>query len=175
MTILLQRITSKAVRRMAVNGPTELSSREVVIFLIFGTPNQNAFQNSHKAVILSEAPRRSIAQHRVYGAESKSLSRAKPREPRGCLFADALQSFPATKTGKKSKKSQPPTGAYPDFLLRGTANGHVCGFPQRKPHEVRQRHQPRQEIRGSVVEGPFDRLRAGSAVSLSVLTQTLCP
>src|SRR5271155_4183369 len=31
-------------------------------------------------------------------------------------------------------------------------NGHVCGFPQRKPHEVRQRHPRRQEIRGSAVE-----------------------
>jgi hypothetical protein len=52
------------------NGPplsatlSFLSSREVVTFLIslvFGTPNQNVFQNSHKTVILSEAPRESIA------------------------------------------------------------------------------------------------------------------
>ena len=38
-------------------------------------------------------------------------------------------------------------------------SSHVCGFQQGKPHEVRQRHQPQQEIRGSVAEG--------SAVSLS--------
>jgi hypothetical protein len=59
------------------------------MFLIFGTPNRNVFQNSHKTVmltardlfdflvfctphhktvILSEAPRGSIAQQRVYSA-----------------------------------------------------------------------------------------------------------
>ena len=40
-----------------------LSSPEVVTSLdfgAFGVPNQNVFQNSHKAVILSEAARRSI-------------------------------------------------------------------------------------------------------------------
>ena len=33
-------------------------------------------------------------------------------------------------------------------------NARVCGFQYGKPHEVRQRHQARQEIRGSVVERP---------------------
>src|ERR1700679_39558 len=33
-----------------------------------------------------------------------------------------------------------PTGADPDFLHRGTAQGYVCGF-LRKPHEVRRCHQ----------------------------------
>ena len=42
-----------------------------LISLVFGTPNQNVFQNSHKTVILSEAPRGSIASQRVYSAESK--------------------------------------------------------------------------------------------------------
>jgi len=46
-------------------------------------------------------------------------------------------------------------------------NVHVCGFPLRKPHEVRQRQQVRQEIRGSAVEGP--------AVSLPVLPQNRHP
>src|ERR1700689_2709269 len=32
-------------------------------------------------------------------------------------------------------------------------NGHVCGFLQGKPHEDCQRHQVRQEIRGSAREG----------------------
>jgi hypothetical protein len=38
-----------------------------------------------------------------------------------------------------------PTGANLDFLLRGT---------HQQPHEVRQRHEGRQEIQGSVAEGP---------------------
>jgi hypothetical protein len=33
------------------------------------------------------------------------------------------------------------TGAYPDFLLRGIKDGHVCGPGQPGPHEVSQRHQ----------------------------------
>jgi hypothetical protein len=39
--------------------------------------------------------------------------------------------------------------ARPDFLLRSTSQDRVCGFLQGRPHAVRQRHQPRQEIRGS--------------------------
>jgi hypothetical protein len=46
-----------------------------------------------------------------------------------------------------------PTGADPDFLHRSTRQGDVCGF-LRKPHEVRQRHNPGQEIRGCAGEGP---------------------
>ncbi len=38
-------------------------------------------------------------------------------------------------------------------------NARVCGFQQGKPHEVRQRHPPQQEIRGSVVEGSAVSLR----------------
>jgi hypothetical protein len=37
----------------------------------FCTPQPDVFNLHHKAVILSEAPRRSIAYRRVYGAESK--------------------------------------------------------------------------------------------------------
>ncbi len=44
------------------------------------------------------------------------------------------------------------TEANPDFLPRSTGNDRVCGFQQGKPHEVRQRHQDQQEIRGSGVE-----------------------
>jgi hypothetical protein len=40
-----------------------------------------------------------------------------------------------------------PAPAYPDFLLRSTRQDRVCGFLQGKPHAVRQRHQPLQEIR----------------------------
>ena len=60
------------------------------------------FKHPGKAVILpapacrgSEALRRSIANRGLYSAESKSLSRAWPREPRQCSLADALGSFPA--------------------------------------------------------------------------------
>jgi hypothetical protein len=42
-----------------------------IAFCGFDPPNQKIFQNPHKAVILSEAPRRSIAKQRVSGAESK--------------------------------------------------------------------------------------------------------
>jgi hypothetical protein len=53
------------IHRNLLEIPTfPLSSRAVVtflIFLVFGTPNQDVFQNSHKTVILSEAPRGSIA------------------------------------------------------------------------------------------------------------------
>ena len=41
------------------------------------------------------------------------------------------------------------TGANPDFCYGALTNGRVCGFQQGKPREVRQRHQLRQEIRGS--------------------------
>ena len=46
----------------------------------------------------------------------------------------------------------PRTGANPDFLSRWTRQSRVCAFPQRKAHELHQRHQPPQEIRGSAVE-----------------------
>jgi hypothetical protein len=36
----------------------------------------------------------------------------------------------------------------PDFLLRSTSHDALAACSQRKPHEVAQRHQPRQEIRG---------------------------
>jgi hypothetical protein len=42
----------------------------------------------------------------------------------------------------------------PDFLHRDTRDDHVCGSPQREEHAAHQRHGSRQEIRGSVVEGP---------------------
>jgi hypothetical protein len=41
--------------------------------------------------------------------------------------------------------------AHTDFLPRSTGNVRVCAFPYRKSHEVRQRHQPPQEIRRSGV------------------------
>jgi hypothetical protein len=40
----------------------------------------------------------------------------------------------------RRKKFVIPTGANPDFLLRCRRQGRVCGFPQRKPHEVRGTH-----------------------------------
>jgi hypothetical protein len=37
----------------------------------------------------------------------------------------------------------------PEFLLRCPEQIHVCGLLQGRPHEVRQRHQPRQEFGGA--------------------------
>jgi len=42
--------------------------------------------------------------------------------------------------------------AYPDFRPRSTRQGRVCAFLSGKAHDVCQRHQLLQEIRGSVVE-----------------------
>jgi hypothetical protein len=39
----------------------------------------------------------------------------------------------------------------PGFPVRGSAQDCVCGFQYGKPHEVRQRRQGLQEIRGSAV------------------------
>ena len=47
-----------------------------------------------------------------------------------------------------------PTGADPDFLLRAASDDNVCGSLQGEPHADHQSHGSRQEIRGSVVEGP---------------------
>jgi hypothetical protein len=44
------------------------------------------------------------------------------------------------------------TGAYPDFLSRCAGQDRVCAFLLRKAHDVCQRHQHPQEIRGSAVE-----------------------
>jgi hypothetical protein len=38
--------------------------------------------------------------------------------------------------------------AVPDFLYSAPSNGHVCGPGQPGPHEVHQRQQTSQEIRG---------------------------
>jgi hypothetical protein len=50
-------------------------------------------------------------------------------------------------------------GANPDFLLRGVRHDRVCGFLHGKPHEARQRHQSRQEIRGTWGTPPHHRPR----------------
>jgi hypothetical protein len=65
------------------------------LFSCFCISSELYFISPNKAVILSEALRRSIANRALYGAESKSLSRAQPREPPRCSLADALASFPA--------------------------------------------------------------------------------
>jgi hypothetical protein len=59
------------------------------------------------------------------------------------------------------------TGAYPDFLPRSTGNDRACAFLYGKAHDVCQRHQPLQEIRGSAVEK--------SAVSFWVLRTLFAP
>jgi hypothetical protein len=52
-------------------GPATAVHRTVA--LSFVIPQPDVFNLHHKAVILSEAPRRSIAYRRVYGAKSKDL------------------------------------------------------------------------------------------------------
>jgi hydrogenase maturation protease len=50
-------------------------------------------------------------------------------------------------------------------------NDHECGFPQRKPHEVHQRHQSQQEILGSGVEGPA--VQQNLRIELTIIAETL--
>jgi len=60
--------------------------------------------------------------------------------------------------------------AYPDFLLRSTRRDRVCGFRQGKPHGVRQRHQPRQEIRSTWDDdGLFPLLSQDGSTALTLL------
>jgi len=54
-------------------------------FSVFGTPNQKVFQNFHKTVILSEAPRGSIAL-------TEGLQRV-VEGPRECLLAMLFTAF----------------------------------------------------------------------------------
>ena len=55
-------------------------------------------------------------------------------------------------------------------------DNHECGFPQRKPHEVHQRHQSQQEIRGSGVEGPAvkQNLRLDLTIGAEMLQDGVC-
>src|SRR6266851_9580793 len=56
--------------------------------------------------------------------------------PRGCLLADALHSFPATKTMREIKKSQPPREAdlsRPAPARRGACRGGICSSLHRRP------------------------------------------
>ncbi len=62
--------------------------------------------------------------------------------------------------------------AYPVFLLRSTRQNRVCGFLQGKPHAGRQRHQPRQEIRGTWDDnGLFPMLSQKGATALNSVSQ----
>src|SRR6202035_2278229 len=99
----------------------------------------------HKAVILSEAPRRSIAYRTVYRAKSKDPGDAcwkmlfgAFRPQTGKLKVTSSERSRATVCG--SLYRQPirdgsatlsfviPTGANPNFLPRGTGQGRVCAF-----------------------------------------------
>jgi hypothetical protein len=78
------------------------------------------FKLPDKAVILSEALRRSIAKQRLYGAESK--------DPGDACWQMLLGAFRPQTTGEE-EKSQTPTVANPDFLPHRTRNIHDCAFP----------------------------------------------
>ena len=87
------------------------------------------------------------------------------------ISADSTHQFSGGATAGLSIQLHHYQGAAPPFTLSSRpertriscyaalTNARVCGFQYGKPHEVLQRHQARQEIRGSVAEG--------SAVSLS--------
>jgi hypothetical protein len=47
----------------------------------------------------------------------------------------------------------------PDFLLRDIRQDRMCGFLRGKPHTARQRHQPRQEIRGGASFATFNKFK----------------
>jgi hypothetical protein len=154
------------------------------IFLCFLRIQPLYFKPPDKAVILSEAPRRSIANRELYGAESK--------DPGDACWQMLLGAFrPQTTTeNKKSQTPSVPEGSavprtspanakyYAQTKLssrpeRTRISCHAaldktaCApFLKRKAHDVCQRNQHPQEIRGSAVER--------SAVLL-LLTQTLKP
>src|ERR1700684_3546043 len=69
------------------------------------------------------------------------------REAMGRLTASStLGSFPAADDGCPISRSF--FARCPDFLYAASSNGHLCGFHRGKPHEVHQRQQTSQEIRG---------------------------
>src|SRR5882757_1017207 len=115
---------------MCSDVPSILRGCDLLISLVFGKPNQNVFQNSHKtvilracdfvdlsvflhtqpdvfnlvhkAVILSEALRRSIANRGLYSAESK--------DPGDACWQILLGAFRPQPT-PEDKKSQTPSKA----------------------------------------------------------------
>ncbi len=102
--------------------------------------------------------------------QTEVSSRPKRSEVEGpAVCPSALPSFPEQTRTSTPNRIVIPTEAYPDFLPRCTGQDRVCALPQRRAHELRQRHQIQQEIRGSEVEGPAVPCRyepnfAGSAV-----------
>jgi hypothetical protein len=127
---------------------------------------------------LSSRPERSV----VEGPAVRSTSIQIDRKSRLFIRSEAEGSLAFTTKVRGKNKFVIPTGAYPDFLPHSTGNGRVCVFPQRKAHEVCRSDQPRQEIRGSVVEtccfstsNQLDRkhrLLTGSAAEGSAVPRT---
>jgi hypothetical protein len=74
----------------------------------------------------------------------------------------------------KQKRGVIPTGAYPDFLPCWARQSPRVRPSVRKAHEVYQRYQVQQEIRGSVVEGPAVLLRSRIALHESRRPHLLC-
>jgi hypothetical protein len=109
-------------------SPFPLSSREVVTFLIslvFGTPHPDVFQELPQ----DRHPERSASR---ISCLTEGLQRV-VEGPRGCLLADALHSFPATKTMREIKKSQPPSEAEGSAIPR-TFPGNVSLIFQQNCH-----------------------------------------
>jgi hypothetical protein len=104
----------------------------------------------HKAVILSEALCRSIANRGLYGAESK--------DPGDAYWQMLLRAFPPQTTPEDKKVTNSECNRISCFTALTSAT--ACGSPQRGPHAVDRSHKARQEIRGSwrAVEGSAVRL-----------------
>src|ERR1700679_4164789 len=81
------------------------------------------------------------------GSEFKSCS----RQGRGPLPAGAGNGMVEKRTSGvwRCRFWRERSGARPGFPARGSKEVRVCGFQYGKPHEVRQRQQARQEIRGT--------------------------
>jgi hypothetical protein len=60
----------------------------------------------------------------------------------------------------------------PNFLYAALSNYSVCGFLQGKPHEVRQRHQASQEIRGNMGH-PYSAVQEWIVVSWTSIEEPL--
>jgi hypothetical protein len=53
------------------------------------------------------------------------------------------------------------TSYFPDFLYASPSGDRVCGPGQPGPHEVHQRHQTSQEIRGATADIPVPYKQRG--------------
>jgi hypothetical protein len=173
---------------MGTKGQAAAES-EPVIFSIFSCflHIQPAGFQADKTVILSEALRRSISTEGFMARSRRACPERSRGNPGDACWQMLLRAF-RPQTATEDKKSQTPSEAdlsrravegsavprpfvemffdtaYPDFLPRRTGQGIVCAFLQGKTHDLCQRHQLPQEIRGSAVERSAVFLSASTSV-----------